>query len=100
MQTTELLLQAARTLCIAAAVSAFVLFVKSVKPYDLSSGWYYLVLLPALAAIAVLPHGWEYLLASGAGYALPLFGADILGTLAGFGAGWVAAKLLQLSLRD
>ncbi|MET1079796.1 MAG: hypothetical protein ABWY06_17430 [Pseudomonas sp.] len=99
MESTELLFQVVRTSVMAALASAFVLFCKSVKPYDLRSFWYYLALLPALAVVAVYPYGWQYLQGGGA-QDRPLFIADLLGTGIGLGLGWGVAKLLQLSLHD
>ncbi|WP_263143484.1 hypothetical protein [Pseudomonas sp. RIT-PI-AD] len=105
MYSLEILQQCVRSGLIAALVSCFILYVKTVKPHDLSPFWYYLVLVPALLALAFFPHGWAWLHPAEAarteGGSLPtLFLADVIGTLVGGALGWLAARLLRRSLRD
>ncbi|GEM_PF-4827811 len=105
MDTSLLLVQVIRSGLAAALVSCFILFVKAVKPYDLSVFWYYLVLVPALAALAFFPHGHAWLLPQAAGRTeagdLPqLFLCDGAGTLLGLIVGWLGARVLRRGLRD
>ncbi|TRX76814.1 hypothetical protein [Pseudomonas mangiferae] len=105
MDAHPLIMQLIRSGLAAALVSCFILYVKSVKPFDLSPFWYYLVLIPVLAALAFFPHGHAWLMPQAAGRTeggdLPLlFLADSVGVLAGLALGWMVAQLLRRSLRD